>query len=415
MVVTMSDDYYRQRTAMASRRVRRESDARRDLERIHLMTIRREKMRLQDELDRVRVNRHNTTATKNAKLLSNRFGAARPESSRDDGRRGTRGDMTNASQREKQPYRGRKLQSTGTSGQLLPPELPQIGVMPSPIKGELDFRRRTDEFRDPNTKINELKKSEGIQKSLLSLKVDKFNRSLSPVSPIRRSPLSRSPIHSPTARPEARDGGHGSPDSDIDTRATFPPQSRRKSKRTSISNFDVTDAKQSINKRLIPQETDDVINNEQGNNRTDEPLPFIGQTAQAPQPRRPNIIRRESQVAILERNDLKKNKYAPTSNTSPTNNSPNSQTNSKKTAEADLTISILGRDAKRVKEIIENPQFVFDQEKYAPDGSLRTVHMLPDADTAYSQARTARYLRWRDPNEMEYDKELTINEIFSKK
>ena len=55
---------------------------------------------------------------------------------------------------------------------------------------------------------------------------------------------------------------------------------------------------------------------------------------------------------------------------------------------------------------------VFDQDTYAPDGSLRTVHMLPDPKESFEEAKKARYLRWRGPREG--DVELTVNEIFAK-
>lgn len=434
MVVTMGDEYYRQRAAMTGRRVRRESDARRDLERMHLMTIRREKMRLHDELDRVRLKRKETTtkAGQNAKMLSNRFGQTLNAS--DDGRNRQRPRLNTANtpQRARSPYALRQTMTRGQSA-ATERELPQIGPITSPLKGELEMRKHKDEIRDPNTKLNELKKNEGRQKNLLSLKVDMFTRSLSPVSPAR-SPA-RSPAQSPPTRSDCRLNDIDETDAiyseyelaqrkhgdDLESRASFPPSTRKKYQRMSLVDYDIIDGKQPLPKRLVPLESQDVGVG-QGIARPDDVLPLIptAQTTSPNQfPRRPTIIRRESQVAILERGDMKKkNKYSTTKaasfTTSSSNNNNNDSKQPKRTVESELNLAVLGRDAKRVKEIIENPEIVFDQEKYAPDGALRTMHMLPGADSAYSQARTARYLRWRDPNEADKERELSINEIFAK-
>ncbi|KAL3872215.1 hypothetical protein ACJMK2_040153, partial [Sinanodonta woodiana] len=54
----------------------------------------------------------------------------------------------------------------------------------------------------------------------------------------------------------------------------------------------------------------------------------------------------------------------------------------------------------------------YEQERYNPDGSLRTVHQLPDQQKSWEEAKKARYLRLRD--KQEHETELTINEIFNK-
>ncbi|XP_033119216.1 uncharacterized protein LOC117118661 [Anneissia japonica] len=64
-----------------------------------------------------------------------------------------------------------------------------------------------------------------------------------------------------------------------------------------------------------------------------------------------------------------------------------------------------------VADIIANPTLWFDQHKYAPDGGLRTIHLLPDSDDTFHEAKKARYLRWKDPQSA--NKELSVGEIFA--
>ncbi|CAH1787269.1 unnamed protein product [Owenia fusiformis] len=56
------------------------------------------------------------------------------------------------------------------------------------------------------------------------------------------------------------------------------------------------------------------------------------------------------------------------------------------------------------------PNPIFDVESYNPDGTLRTLHTLPDQDDAFEEARKARYLRTKERTEK--DRELTVTEIF---
>ncbi|XP_003724276.1 uncharacterized protein LOC100891419 [Strongylocentrotus purpuratus] len=417
MVLTMGDDFYRQRTATSGRRVRRESDARRDLERMHLMTIRREKMRLQEELDRVRVKGGGkagmSQASKNAQLLSSRFVTTANDKGASQRRTRLRISTATSPQRATSPYVLRRNTTNTKLGSSMNPdkELPQIGYMATPLTGELDSRRLKDEVRDPKTKINELKKNEGQQKKLLSLKVDMFTRSLSPVSIASARSPGRSPVHSPTSKPEDKhptmdDVDVTSSDYVFSPRATFPPGAKKR------GHFDIS------NTRLVPIDVEvNGMGSDHGLTQRDDVLPTISNTqiVPTPLPSRPTVIRRQSQVAILERNDQKKNKYATTKDSKDSSRNNNSKGDAAKlSVESELNLAVLGRDAKRVKEIIENPDIVFDQQKYAPDGALRTVHMLPPADNAFSQARQARYLRWRDPNETNRERELTVSEIFAK-
>lgn len=56
---------------------------------------------------------------------------------------------------------------------------------------------------------------------------------------------------------------------------------------------------------------------------------------------------------------------------------------------------------------------VFDQFRYNPDGSLRTVHTLPDFQSSLREAMKARYLRMKGAQWIE--RELSTSEIFAKK
>lgn len=68
-----------------------------------------------------------------------------------------------------------------------------------------------------------------------------------------------------------------------------------------------------------------------------------------------------------------------------------------------------------------NPQFlrqrrgskvIFDEEIYAPDGGLRTLHTMPDFMDSLEEAKHARYIRHRVKPDSE--KELSVGEIFQK-
>ncbi|XP_040264705.1 coiled-coil domain-containing protein 190 [Bufo bufo] len=54
----------------------------------------------------------------------------------------------------------------------------------------------------------------------------------------------------------------------------------------------------------------------------------------------------------------------------------------------------------------------FDEEIYAPDGGLRTLHTMPDFMDSLEEAKNARYIRHRVKPESE--KELGVGEIFEK-
>ncbi|KAM3915654.1 LOW QUALITY PROTEIN: coiled-coil domain-containing protein 190 [Leptodactylus fuscus] len=57
-------------------------------------------------------------------------------------------------------------------------------------------------------------------------------------------------------------------------------------------------------------------------------------------------------------------------------------------------------------------KITFDEEIYAPDGGLRTLHTMPDFMDSLEEARHARYIRHRVKPESE--KELSVDEIFQR-
>ncbi|PVD22444.1 hypothetical protein C0Q70_18257 [Pomacea canaliculata] len=68
------------------------------------------------------------------------------------------------------------------------------------------------------------------------------------------------------------------------------------------------------------------------------------------------------------------------------------------------------RKSRTGKDIIESVPF--DPDYYNPDGSLRTVHKMPDFNTSYAEASKARYIR--HTRAIENERELQTHEIFDK-
>lgn len=52
----------------------------------------------------------------------------------------------------------------------------------------------------------------------------------------------------------------------------------------------------------------------------------------------------------------------------------------------------------------------FDPEHYNPDGSLRTIHKMPNFNDSYAEASKARYIRHRQS--LDREKELSVNQVF---
>lgn len=63
------------------------------------------------------------------------------------------------------------------------------------------------------------------------------------------------------------------------------------------------------------------------------------------------------------------------------------------------------------KTVSKAEDLIFDQDMFAPDGQVRTVHLLPDAGEAFREAKKARYLRTIGGNAM--DTELSVDEMFA--
>ncbi|CAH2312759.1 Hypothetical predicted protein [Pelobates cultripes] len=54
----------------------------------------------------------------------------------------------------------------------------------------------------------------------------------------------------------------------------------------------------------------------------------------------------------------------------------------------------------------------FDEETYAPDGGLRTLHTMPSAMDSFEEAKKARYIR--HSKKIESERELSVQEIFQR-
>ena len=59
----------------------------------------------------------------------------------------------------------------------------------------------------------------------------------------------------------------------------------------------------------------------------------------------------------------------------------------------------------------DTTELKFDRDKYNPDGSLRTVHTLPDFTLSFNEAVKARYLRSRQ--KQWFERELSVSECWT--
>ncbi|XP_053325280.1 coiled-coil domain-containing protein 190-like [Spea bombifrons] len=57
-------------------------------------------------------------------------------------------------------------------------------------------------------------------------------------------------------------------------------------------------------------------------------------------------------------------------------------------------------------------KYIFDEETFAPDGGLRTLHTMPDLMVSLKEAKKARYIRHR--HKLDSEKELSVHEVFQK-
>ncbi|WAR31636.1 hypothetical protein MAR_034178 [Mya arenaria] len=82
------------------------------------------------------------------------------------------------------------------------------------------------------------------------------------------------------------------------------------------------------------------------------------------------------------------------------------------TSDAAVTDTKSKADDKKSKPVPKAMFPAFDPDTYNPDGSLRTVHQMPEFDQRWEQAEKARYIRTKDL--LDRDRELSVNEIFDK-
>jgi len=71
------------------------------------------------------------------------------------------------------------------------------------------------------------------------------------------------------------------------------------------------------------------------------------------------------------------------------------------------------RPSRAVLEIPDSIKYSHNPEDFNPDGSLKTMHVMPKLDKSYAEARKTRYVRHRDTPE--WEKSLTVKEVFNKK
>ena len=64
-----------------------------------------------------------------------------------------------------------------------------------------------------------------------------------------------------------------------------------------------------------------------------------------------------------------------------------------------------------IEELIETS--IFDPETYAPDGTLRMLHRLPDFKESMEQAQQARYIRHSHRQRPDFERQLTVSQIFN--
>ena len=70
------------------------------------------------------------------------------------------------------------------------------------------------------------------------------------------------------------------------------------------------------------------------------------------------------------------------------------------------------KNKKSAKEDEDSKEPAFDAMKYNPDGTLRTVHVMPDFKNSFHEAKKARYIRNKE--RQWFEKELSIREIFDR-
>ena len=326
-----AEDKARQRNIYAKKHLQNDLDVQRDMERVHLTTIRHEKIKLQKELERMRnkgqymVKRHGIS-NHTQRLLKLRFTSDQTD------------DNANQVENIIEDQENQKRTRLG---------LPEIGGP----------ERRKSAGNDGMTMeqrviLRRRKEAEKMQEALVARVgqlADEFKAKNGDVSLQRRS-VSPVKHDSLTVRRDssmtAKSDGYND---EIRRRARA-----RLNNRSSITDVDLNQAKNAIARRLLKS---DSLHALEGSNSEEE-----------------TVTRRVSHVLPIEG----ANKKTPEKNALPQN------------AE----------------------DLVFDQETFAPDGHVRTVHLLPNTEEAFREAKKARYLRMKG-SEGPNGQELSVDEIFA--
>ncbi len=311
-----NEDKARQRNIYAKKHLQNDLDVQKDMERVHLQTIRNEKIRLQKELERMRnkgqymVKRHGPT-NHTQRLLKLRLTTTEQQQNPlgDDGQDTEQGSRVRSGLPE--INQSKKKKPKGSSQNMT-------------MEERLILRRRKEAEKMQDALVAKVGKlAEDFKKSSKTGMPLPRQRS---VSPVRHLDVPRQTAGSPTSKS----------DSYYESRRVNRTRSKQNA-RSSIGDVDLSEAKNSVARRLLKSESTEAMEN--------------GDKERKP----PNV---------LPENELPQN------------------------AE----------------------DLVFDQDLFAPDGHVRTIHLLPDPEEAFKEAKKARYLRWKGghPNE----KELTVDEMF---
>ena len=397
MGMTVKEDRALQRNSFARRHLDADMEAQQGLERIHLQTIRNEKMKLQKELDKMRTRGHQrilgrrqTAVMRNNTARLSQLQLNREPSGIYQGK-GLSQSMNGGNRSLKTPGRSKSpmpglngeldvtrapLEAIGRGRDRHIVELPAInstGRSPrpggrSPRNGYQNRPEIGEDYIREQQMLEHKRNINKKQEELLA-RVEKFGEDMGQKyrngsGELRQSPSERSDTKS---------------DDNItvssDPSASFPPgrsnvsdapaigSSRRKS--DSYTEYNMKSIKNSITQTLVGEEK---VQSEPVDAPTENPK--LGRT-----------ISTTTSMGGIRNAKLRKKKIS-------VENEP------------------------RRKGMPLNIDVVFDQETYAPDGSLRTMHMLPDPEECFEEAKKARYLRWRGPNND--DVELTVNQIFGK-
>ncbi|XP_071802490.1 uncharacterized protein [Asterias amurensis] len=387
--LTVKEDRALQRNSFARRHLDANLEVQQSMEKMHLQTIRNEKMKLQRELEKMRGrgrgNQRILGRRHTASMSSNTARLTQLRLNKDPNERFKgQGQSFNGGNRSLK-ISGRATSPTpGATGEPNTARAPMEAVgrgrhhtveLPSIIPGGRSPRSGYHNRQEPGGEdyireqhMLEHKRNLNKKQEELQARMEKFgddlgqkHRDTTTNGETRRSPSERSDTKSDDGITVSSDPSASFPPSQPHSTDT-PLSSRQRS--NSFSEYDLKSVKNSITKRLVGDEK----------TPTD---PTDASTTESPQ-----FNRTTSTVSSV---------------------TGNAKLRKKKTS--------VGSDSKQ-KGIPLNFDMVFDQDTYAPDGSLRTMHMLPDPMETFEEAKKARYLRWRGPKED--DIELTVNQIFGK-